>query len=77
MPSVQKIDGFTEKPERNTPALVNQEKGSNRHIPSCIIAVMLHCSRQGIAIRDDCEGVTDGANTGNFLAMLKLMAKRF
>ena len=82
MDSVQKMEGFiaaTEKPERTIPVLLDQEKGkqiaNNRHILTCIIAAILYCGRQCIALRGDCESTIGHGNPGNFLAMLKIMAE--
>ena len=82
MDSVQKMEGFiaaTEKPERTIPVLLDQEKGkqiaNNRHILTCIIAAIVYCGRQCIALRGDCESTIGHGNPGNFLAMLKIMAE--
>ena len=68
-----------EKPERTIPVLLDQEKGkqiaNNRHILTCIIAAILYCGRQCIALRGDCESTIGHGNPGNFLAMLKIMAE--
>ena len=82
MDSVQKMEGFiaaTEKPERTILVLLDQEKGkqiaNNRHILTRIIAAILYCGRQCIALRGDCESTMGYGNPGNFLAMLKIMAE--
>lgn len=70
---------FVEQPEKSLPSQTDKRRNKNikknRHILTSIAEAVLYCGRQCIALRGDNEDINAEGNPGNFLALLKLLAK--
>ena len=68
-----------ENPEKNvdihTNSILERTIKENRHIIQCCAECILFCGRQCLALRGDCEVSGANGNPGNFLALMKLLAK--
>ena len=68
-----------ESPETSVVALIDTRRAANiernRHILKCVADVILHCGKQCVALRGSVEGIDVPGNPGNFLSLLKLIAK--
>lgn len=68
-----------EKPEATVAALIDSRKAANtersRAILKSVAEAILFCGRQCIALHGDCKSLDKLVNPGNFLSLLKLLAK--
>ena len=68
-----------EHPEQNVDVCLNNERlrniKENRHILKCCAnCILLFCGRQNVALRGHRENLDSDINSGNFLALLKLLS---
>ena len=80
--AMQLADAFimsVEKPDTSLPVLINTRKADNIHRNRSILKIVadaiLYCARQYIALRGDHEKLDHPGNAGNFISLLKLLAK--
>lgn len=68
-----------EQPATTVVCMVDRRRAQNiernRSILKCVADAILYCGRQCIALRGDAEKLNTPGNPGNFLSLLKLLAK--
>ena len=66
-----------ENPQTAISAMTDTKKATNiaenRHILKCVAEAVLYCGRQCIALRGSEEKLELPGNSGNFLALMKLL----
>ena len=65
------LDEAEDDVQENPLSILVKENG---HIVKCAAEAVLYCGRQCIALRDHSEKLHEGTNTGNFMALMNVLA---